>query len=121
MLGTVANSCCTHETPPLIFWNPQSEQVDFHIKRFRMLCDHYPLVADVSHWWLNSIEQVFDQFPETKIIGLIRDHDDCAMSFMRIQGFGEGVLQPMGDAREWLLALWALGPYLSKLLAAQLR
>src|SRR3984957_13188576 len=27
MLGTVPNSCCTHETPPQIFWKPRSEQV----------------------------------------------------------------------------------------------
>ena len=94
MLGTVANSCCTHETPPLIFWNPQSEQVNFHIKRFRMLVNCYSLVADVSHWWLNSIERIFDQFPEAKVIGLIRDHDECAMSFMRIQGFGKGSFNP---------------------------
>jgi hypothetical protein len=94
MLGTVTNSCCTHESPPLIFWNPQREQVDFHIKRFRMLTNFYSLVSDVSHWWLNSIERVFDQFPEAKVIGLIRDHDDCAMSFMRIQGYGKGSYNP---------------------------
>jgi hypothetical protein len=94
MLGTIANSCCTHETPPLIFWNPQREQVDFHIKRFRMLAGYYSLVADVSHWWLNSIEQVFNHFPEAKIIGLIRDPDDCAMSFLRIQGLGKGSHNP---------------------------
>ena len=94
MLGAVANSCCTHETPPLIFWKPQSEQVDFHLKRFRLLTRYYSLVADVSHWWLNSIEQVLHQFPNAKVIGLIRDEDDCAMSFMRIQGFGEGSSNP---------------------------
>lgn len=94
MLGTVPNSFCTHETPPPIFWEPQSEQVDFHITRFRMLTNYYSLVADVSHWWLNSIERVFDQFPKAKVIGLIRDHDECAMSFMRIQGFGKGSYNP---------------------------
>lgn len=94
MLGTGANSCCTHESPPLVFWNPQREQIEFHIKRFRMLADRYSLVADVSHWWLNSIERVADQFPEVKVIGLIRDPDDCAVSFMRIQGFGKGSWNP---------------------------
>ncbi len=64
MLGTVPNSCCTHETPPLIFWEPQPEQVDFHIKRFRMLASRYSLVAEVSHWWLNSIDRIFNQFPK---------------------------------------------------------
>jgi hypothetical protein len=94
MLGTVANSCCTHETPPLIFWTPRREQIDFHIKRFRMLADYYVLVADVSHWWLNAIERIFDEFPETKVIGLMRDPDDCATSFLRIQGFGKGSYNP---------------------------
>jgi hypothetical protein len=94
MLGTATNSCCTHESPPLIFWSPQSEQVDFHIKRFRMLTNYFSLVADVSHWWLNAIERIFEQFPQAKVIGLIRDPNDCAMSFMRIQGFGKGSWNP---------------------------
>jgi hypothetical protein len=94
MLGSVANSCCTHETPPLIFWDPQHEQIDFHVKRFRLLADYFSLVADVSHWWLNAIEQIFDKFPDAKAIGLIRDADECAMSFMRIQGFGKSSFNP---------------------------
>lgn len=94
LLGTVRNSCCTHESPPAIFWNPFNEQVEFHIKRFRMLAEYHSLVADVSHWWLNSIEQIFDHFPEAKAIGLIRDPDDCVMSFMRVQGFGKGSYNP---------------------------
>jgi hypothetical protein len=94
MLGTVANSCCTHESPPPIFWNPQKEQIDFHIRRFRMLTRFFSLVSDVSHWWLNSIEQICEQFPETRIVGLIRDQDECAMSFMRIQGYGKGSYNP---------------------------
>jgi hypothetical protein len=94
MLGTVTNSCCTHESPPPIFWDPESEQVDFHIKRFRILAGYYSLVADVSHWWLNPIERVLDQFPEAKFIGLIRDPDECAISFMRVQGHGTGSYNP---------------------------
>lgn len=94
MLGTVANSCCTHETPPTIAWDPRSEQVDFHVKRFGMLIGHYSLVSDVSHWWLNSIERIFEHFPDAKAIGLIRDPDECAKSFMPIQGFGKGSFNP---------------------------
>jgi hypothetical protein len=94
MLATVANSCSTHESPPLLFWTPQSEQIDFHIKRFRMLANYHSLVADVSHWWLNSIERIFDMFADAKVVGLIRDPDDCALSFMRIQGYGKGSFNP---------------------------
>ena len=88
MLGTISNSCCTHETPPSIFWTPLSEQVEFHIKRFRMLAKYHSVVSDVSHWWLNAIGRVWDQLPQAKVIGLVRDPDKCASSFMRIQGFG---------------------------------
>lgn len=94
MLETVPNSCSTHETPPQIFWDPMPEQIDFHIKRFRALADHYALVCDVSHWWLNVIDQIFDHFPDAKVIGLFRDRDECAQSFMRIQGFGKGTFNP---------------------------
>lgn len=108
MLATVPNSCCTHETPPQIFWQPRSEQVDFHIRRFRMLTNCYALVADVSHWWLNSIEQVFDQFPSAKVIGLIRDPAECATSFMRVQGSGKGSYNPWATPRNgvWRSGHW---------------
>jgi hypothetical protein len=108
MLGTVANSCSTHETPPLIFWNPLNEQIDFHIQRFRILTNYYSLVVDVSHWWLNSIERVFDHFPNAKVIGLIRAYDECAASFLRIQGFGKGSYNP------WVARgsrIWRTGPW----------
>jgi sulfotransferase family protein len=94
MLGAITNSCCTHEGPPPIFWSPQKEQIEFHIRRFRMLIRFYSVVADVSHWWLNPAESVMEQFPEAKVIGLIRDPEDCAVSFMRIQGYGRGSYNP---------------------------
>lgn len=94
MLGTVANSCSTHETPPPIFWDPQPEQIDFHIARLRMLSEYHLLVCDVSHWWLNAVDQVFDYFPDARVIGLLRDRDDCALSFARIQGVGKGSFNP---------------------------
>jgi hypothetical protein len=94
MLGAITNSCCTHEGPPLIFWSPQKEQIEFHIRRFKMLIKCYSVVADVSHWWLNSVESVLEQFPTAKLIGLIREPEDCAMSFMRIQGYGRGSYNP---------------------------
>jgi hypothetical protein len=106
MLGSVANSCCTHETPALIFWDPHREQVDFHIKRFSLLANHYSLVSDVSHWWLNPIDRIFDQFPEAKAIGLIRDADECVTSFSRIQGFGRGSYNPWAPPGN---AVWRSG------------
>ena len=106
MLGTVANSCCTHETPPPIAWTPRSQQVEFHLRRFEMLAGHYSLVSDVSHWWLNCLEQVFDRFPEAKAIGLIRYPDDCARSFMPVQGGGRGSFNPWATPRN---GIWKAG------------
>lgn len=107
MLGTAADSICTHETPPLIFWNPEPEQVDFHLRRFRILASHFALVADVSHWWLNTTGRVLEEFPGAKFIGLIRDPDECAMSFMRIQGFGKNSFNPWARGNDfWRSGYW---------------
>ena len=107
ILGTAADSICTHETPPLIFWSPEPEQVDFHVRRFRMLVDHFALVADVSHWWLNTRHQVLEEFPGVKFVGLIRDPDECAMSFMRIQGFGKNSFNPWTRGNDyWRSGYW---------------
>ena len=108
VLGTVTDSCCTHENPPLIFWKPEPEQIDFHIRRFNILTEYYPLVADVSHWWLNSTRRIFERFPSVKIIGLIRDSEACAESFMRIKGYGFGTYNhwaPPGNGL-WCSAHW---------------
>jgi hypothetical protein len=88
LLATVEDSCCTHENPPLIFWTPQQEQVQFHMKRLTILADYFSLVCDISHWWLNVLDGFFTYFPAGKIVGLIRDVDECARSFMRIRDYG---------------------------------
>ena len=108
MLGSIPNSCCTHESPPLIFWRPTIEQVDFHVRRFRLLAKYYSVVSDVSHWWLNAIEQIWERLPEMKVIGLIRQHDECARSFMRIQGFGAGSANPWAPPGDsfWRVGAW---------------
>jgi hypothetical protein len=107
MLGTALDSICTHETPPLIFWSPEAEQVDFHLRRFRILVDHFALVADVSHWWLNTRDRVLEEFPGAKFIALIRDPDECAMSFMRIQGFGKNSFNPWTRGNDfWRSGYW---------------
>ena len=94
MLGTIPDSCCTHEGPPPIFWQPMLEQVEFHVRRFALLAQYHSVVSDVSHWWLNAVDQVWERLPEANVIGLVRDPEECAESFMRIQGFGKGSLNP---------------------------
>jgi hypothetical protein len=90
MLATVTASCCSHENPPLISWTAEPEELAFHLGRFRRLAPYHPLVADVSHWWLNVIERVFAEFPEARAIGTFRAVESCTASFMRIKGSGRG-------------------------------
>ena len=108
LLATVEDSCCTHENPPLIFWTPHQEQVQFHMKRLTILADYFSLVCDVSHWWLNVLDSFFTHFPAGKIIGLIRDVDECAISFMRIRDYGWGSWNhwvPYGNGI-WIAHFW---------------
>ncbi len=93
LLATVDNSCCTHENPPLIDWAPDRDtQVQFHMRRFKMLTRHYSLVSDASHWWLNALDDFFECFPDGKVIGLFRNLDACARSFMKVKGNGLATL-----------------------------
>jgi hypothetical protein len=100
LLGTVENSCCTHENPPLIFWKPEEEQVKFHMRRFKFLAEYFALVADVSHWWLNVLDAGFEHFPDSKVVGMYRDVNSCTKSFMRIKRYGRQSLNhwaPFGN------------------------
>jgi len=108
LLASVEESCCTHENPPLIFWTPQQEQVQFHMKRLAILADYFSLVCDVSHWWLNVLDSFFTNFPAGKIIGLIRDVDECVESFMTTRGHGWESWNhwvPYGNGI-WIAHLW---------------
>jgi Sulfotransferase family len=102
------DSCATHENPPLIGWTPDEAEIAFHLRRFEMLRHHYAIVADVSHWWLNALDTVIDRFPDAKIIGLHRDADACARSFMRIKGEGRNSLNHWapGDNGIWQPNIW---------------
>jgi hypothetical protein len=90
LLARVEGSFFTHENPPLVSWKPEPEELEFHIRRFRRLVEHFPLVGDVSHRWLNAIDDLFARFPDAKAIGASRASEDCALSFMKIKGFGPG-------------------------------
>jgi hypothetical protein len=108
MLATIGGSCCTHENPPLISWAPEPEELQFHLLRFRRLTAYYPIVADVSHWWLNVIDPALSEFPEAKVIGTFRDTESCVGSFMRIKGSGRGSYNhwaPYGNGI-WAAARW---------------
>jgi hypothetical protein len=108
MLATVDGSCCTHENPPLISWTPEPEEIEFHLLRFRRLDSYHPLVADVSHWWLNVMDLFFAEFPEARVMGTFRAVESCAASFMRIKGSGRGSYNHWVpyDNGTWAAARW---------------
>lgn len=108
ILTTVQDSCCTHENPPLVSWTPQKIELDFQIRRFERLSRYYSLIADVSHWWINVLDEVLNHFPNAKAIGLFRDAESCVKSFMQIKGFGRGSYNhwvPHGNGI-WAAARW---------------
>ena len=87
---------------------PRQSEIDFHIRRFKRLSLYFPLVADVSHWWINALDEVFRHFPDTKVVGVFRNLDSCVKSFMRIKGFGRGSYNhwvPYGNGI-WAAAQW---------------
>jgi len=90
LLSSVAGSCCTHENPPPIYWQPLPEQIRFQFRRLEILSRYFPLVFDASHWWLNIADQFLSRFVTGRVIGLHREVEACARSFARIKGYGRG-------------------------------
>jgi hypothetical protein len=88
LMATIEGGCCTHENPPLIFWEPQDEQVAFHMRRFALLRQYFPLAFDAAHWWLNVMDRMFAIFPDAKVVGLCRDLEPSVQSFMHVKGRG---------------------------------
>ncbi|HEV2548684.1 MAG TPA: hypothetical protein VGU20_15190 [Stellaceae bacterium] len=90
LVGSAAGSIATHENPPLVYWEPLAEQRDFHFERLARLAGHFALVFDVSHWWLNLAESFLARFPDGKIVGLHRELEACARSFLARKALGRG-------------------------------
>jgi Sulfotransferase domain len=90
ILSTIEGSCCTHENPPLMSWSPQPEEIRFHIERLKRLARCFPVVVDVAHWWLNAIPELLARLPSARVIGVTRDVERCARSFLKIKGNGVG-------------------------------
>jgi hypothetical protein len=98
----------THETPPMIFWQPQPEQVEFHMRRLALLSRYYRLVFDAAHWWLKLLPGFLERFPGGRVIGLHRDMESCVNSFLRIKGVEPGSVNhwaPPDDTR-WRKSSW---------------
>jgi hypothetical protein len=100
--------CATHENPPMVHWRLTSEQLGLHCKRFRLLLDHFEVVFDSAHWWLNALDHMAAEFDGLKMIGLMRDADACARSFLEIKGTGLAAINHWvdHDGTFWKPALW---------------
>jgi hypothetical protein len=90
--AAVRDACATHENPPLIDWEPQQEQLRFHVNRLRVLADYFAIVFDAAHWWLNGLPTILDEFPAGQVVALHRDNDACVKSFLHIKGRGPGTI-----------------------------
>ena len=88
LIASVADSVATHENPPLGYWEPLAEQRDFHFERLRRLAERFALVFDASHWWLNLAETFLARSPDGKIVGLHRELEACARSFLARKALG---------------------------------
>lgn len=104
----VDGACSTHENHPIIYWEPQEEQVRFHFDRMRLLADYHSVVFDAAHWWLNVLGRFFAEFPEGKVVGLARDTETCVQSFLRIQVRGPGAFNHWAppDSDIWRTHEW---------------
>ena len=81
ILGAIAGAKSTHENPVPVFWDPHPQQVEFHLRRFRLLTAFFPVVADCSVWWINLLESVAQALPTTKAIGVYRETEACVRSW----------------------------------------
>ena len=107
-LASVETVCATHENPPMVHWQPTPGQLRVHCKRFRMLLAHFGLVFDSAHWWLNAVDPMTAEFGDMKMIGLVRDPDACARSFLERKGTGRNAINHWveHDGTFWKPALW---------------
>jgi hypothetical protein len=106
-LAALPEACATHENPPLLFWTPLEEQLQFHVDRFRMLAEYHSVVFDVSPPWLQGLERYFAEFPRAKAVGLYRDHAACVRSYVGIQGKGRESTNPWAPRRN---GIWWTSP-----------
>ena len=100
LVATIDGSCATHENPPLIFWRPIDDQVDFHLQRLQRLSLARSVVFDAAHWWLHALDAFFARFPAGNVVGLVRETDACVNSFLSIKGRGRGSINhwaPLGN------------------------
>ncbi len=106
MIAANPDVLSTHENPPLVWWSSDNSQVDFHVRRFRILTRYFPVVFDWSSWWLGQAETIGREFPNYKVIGISRDIDTVVRSFMRITEARENSHAPLHNGI-WVATRWS--------------
>lgn len=108
LFAGVEACCATHENPPLVHWQPTADQIRIHCRRFRLLLDRFQVVFDAAHWWLNAADEILASFEDVKLIGLMREPDACARSFLKIKGIGRNSINHWldHDGTFWRPGLW---------------
>ncbi|MGD9721398.1 MAG: sulfotransferase [Pirellulales bacterium] len=86
--AALPEACATHEIPPLVFWEPAAEQLQFHWDRFRLLSEYFAVVFDTAPPWINAASAFLREFPQGKVVGLYRDTAANVQSYLSIQGSG---------------------------------
>lgn len=105
MIATNSKVLATHENPVCIWWTPHPRQIDFHLRRFRLLTQYYPVVFDWAHWWLNAGDAVFGAFPTSKAIGIHRDVDATVQSLLRVESKRDNIVASMHN-KLWGISQW---------------
>lgn len=108
LVASIAGSVATHENPPLVYWEPLAEQRAFHFERLARLAERFAIVFDASHWWLNLAEPFLARFTDGKIVGLHRELEACARSFLERKALGRGSINHWAPAGNgiWRHNIW---------------
>lgn len=108
ILQSQPGAFASHERPPRLAWEGATRRLKVHMDCFEQLMRRYALVADVAHWWLPYLREVFDAFPTLKVIALRRDRESTVRSFERIKGFPPGAINHWSDHKgvDWRPNVW---------------
>jgi len=110
LLGMQKGTYASHEHRPAIGWySDPYGGCDHNLQRMKLLARAYEVVADVSHWWLNQVDNILEQFPSSRFVILIRDKAETVESFVKIKGGDRpGALNHWidHDGRYWQKTNW---------------
>jgi tetratricopeptide (TPR) repeat protein len=108
LLERQPGAAVSHERPPRLPWVPKPGRLRVHLACFEELLRSHDLVADVSHWWLPYLADLFERFPTMKVVALKRDREQTVRSFEKIKGSGEGAINHWcnHDGKVWQHNPW---------------